>query len=171
MVHVREMEAADIEAVSAIRVRGWRAAYAGIVPGTYLDAMTVEADAGLRRESFSRPGRTSRDLVAVDDRGPVGWICFGPWRGEMPGPGRVGEVYALYVLPDLIGRGLGRALLGGAHARMKGHGFEASALWVLGDNAGARRFYERTGYQADGAAQDDVYDGVTLRELRYRRAL
>ncbi|KMO95226.1 GNAT family N-acetyltransferase [Streptomyces roseus] len=171
MVHVREMEAADIEAVSAIRVRGWRAAYAGIVPRTYLDAMTVEGDAGLRRESFSRPGRTSRDLVAVDDRGPVGWTCFGPWRGEMPGPGRAGEVYAVYVSPDLIGRGIGRALLGEAHARMKGQGFQASALWVLGDNAGARRFYERIGYQADGAAQDDVYDETTLTELRYRRTL
>ncbi|MFD5121272.1 hypothetical protein [Streptomyces sp. NPDC058385] len=26
-------------------------------------------------------------------------------------------------------------------------------------------------YQADGAAQDDVYDGITLTELRYQRVL
>ncbi|MFE5769429.1 GNAT family N-acetyltransferase [Streptomyces sp. NPDC056485] len=171
MVHVREMDAADVGAVSAIRVRGWQAAYAGIVPGTYLDAMTVEGDAGRRRELFSRPGRTSRDLVALGDGGPVGWICFGPCRSGMPGPGRAGEVHALYVAPDLVGRGIGRTLLGEAHARMKDEGFETSALWVLGDNRRARRFYERAGYRADGTVQDDVYDGITLTELRYQRVL
>ncbi|MDL5198630.1 GNAT family N-acetyltransferase [Streptomyces sp. ALI-76-A] len=171
MVHVREMDAADIEAVSTIRVRGWQAAYAGIVPQTYLDAMTVEGDVGQRRQWFSQPGRKSRDLVALGDRGPVGWICFGPCRSEMPGVGRVGEVYALYISPDLTGQGIGRILLGEAHAQMKGQGFEASALWVLCDNQRAQRFYERAGYQADGAAQDDVYDGITLTELRYQRVL
>ncbi|MGQ4712900.1 GNAT family N-acetyltransferase [Streptomyces anulatus] len=171
MVHVREMDAADIKAVSTIRVRGWQAAYAGIVPQTYLNAMTVEDDAGQRRQRFSQPGRTSRDLVALGDRGPVGWICFGPCRSEMPGVELVGEVYALYISPDLIGQGIGRILLGEAHARMKGQGFKASALWVLCDNQGAQCFYERAGYQADGAAQDDIYDGITLAELRYQRVL
>ncbi|MFD9033442.1 GNAT family N-acetyltransferase [Streptomyces sp. NPDC059567] len=171
MAYVREMDAADIEAVSTIRVRGWQAAYAGVVPQTYLDAMTVEGDARQRRQWFSQPGRESRDLVALGDRGPVGWICFGPCRSEAPDLGRVGEVYALYVSPDLIGQGIGRILLDEAHAQMKGQGFEASALWVLRDNQRARRFYERAGYQADGAAQDDVYDGITLTELRYQHVL
>nr|WSX54185.1 GNAT family N-acetyltransferase [Streptomyces sp. NBC_00974] len=171
MVHVREMDGADIEAVSTIRVRGWQAAYVGMVPQTYLDAMTVEGDAGQRRQWFSQPGRTSRDLVALGDRGPVGWVCFGPCRSDLSALGRVGEVYALYVSPDLIGQGIGRRLLDEAHAQMKSQGFEASALWVLCDNQRARRFYEQAGYQADGAAQDDVYDEITLTELRYQRVL
>ncbi|MFE9406474.1 GNAT family N-acetyltransferase [Streptomyces sp. NPDC006530] len=171
MVRVQEMDEADIEAVSTIRVRGWQEAYAGIVPQTYLDAMTVEGDVGRRRQWFSQPGRKSRDLVALDDRGPMGWICFGSYRGEMPGPERAGEVYALYISPDLTGQGIGRTLLGEAHAQMKGQGFETSALWVLCDNQRARHFYERAGYQADGAAQDDVYEGITLTELRYQCVL
>jgi GNAT superfamily N-acetyltransferase len=171
MVYVREMDGADIEAVSTIRVRGWQAAYAGIVPQMYLDAMTVEGDAVQRRQLFSQPRRTSRDLVALSDRGPVGWICFGPCRSGMSGLGRVGEIYALYVLPDLIGQGIGRRLLGEAHAQMRSQSFEASTLWVLCDNHRARRFYEQAGYQADGAAQDDVYDEITLTELRYQRVL
>ncbi|MFB7758053.1 GNAT family N-acetyltransferase [Streptomyces sp. NPDC056121] len=118
MVHVQEMDEADIGAVSMIRVRGWQAAYGGIVPQTYLDAMTAEGDAGQRRQWFSQPGRKSRDLVALGDCGLVGWICFGPYRGEMPGLERVGEVYALYISPDLIGQGIGRTLLGEAHAQM-----------------------------------------------------
>ncbi|MFE9929292.1 GNAT family N-acetyltransferase [Streptomyces sp. NPDC005533] len=171
MTHVREMDAADIEAVSTIRVRGWQAAYAGIVPRTYLDAMTVEADASMRRQWFSSPRGESMDLVAHGERGPVGWVCFGPCRSPLPGPLRVAEVYALYVSPDLTGQGIGRMLLGEAHSRMEGQGFGASALWVLRDNRRARRFYERAGYRADGAAQDDVYGEVTLTELRYLRGL
>ncbi len=89
----------------------------------------------------------------------------------MSGPGQVGEVYALYVSPDLIGQGIGRRLLEEAHTQMKSQGFEASALWVLSDNQRARRFYERAGYQADGAIQDDSYDEITLTELRYQRVL
>ncbi|MFD8984766.1 GNAT family N-acetyltransferase [Streptomyces sp. NPDC059564] len=171
MVQVREMNEADVEAVSAIRVRGWQAAYAGIVPQAYLDAMTIQGDAEQRREWFSRPHRQSTDLVALDSGGLVGWISFGPYRGQPHGAGRAGEIYAFYVRPDLIGRGVGRALLGEVHARMEEQRFRTSALWVLGDNQQARRFYERAGYRPDGGTQEDVYDDVTLTELRYRRAL
>ncbi|MEU6819672.1 GNAT family N-acetyltransferase [Streptomyces atriruber] len=178
MVQVREMDEGDITAVSTIRVRGWQAAYAGIVPRTYLDAMTVEDDTAQRRQMLSRPRRTFRDLVAVDDSGStVGWVCFGPCRSEVSVAGRtqtrmqIGEVYALYVSPQLTGQGIGGRLLSEAHTQMKDQGFEASALWVLADNRRARRFYERAGYEADGATQDDVYDGVTLTELRFRRVL
>ncbi|MFF3731039.1 GNAT family N-acetyltransferase [Streptomyces sp. NPDC002476] len=179
------MNEADIDAVAAIRVRGWQHAYAGIVPRTRLDAMTVEDDAEQRRKWFARPRRRSTDLVAVDAADvPVGWICFGPYRGRSSAAGReeasgweeeAGEIYALYVRPDLIGRGAGRALLAEAHALMgldeRGQGFRTVVLWVLEANRRARRFYERSGYRADGGTQDDVYDDVTLTELRYRHAL
>ncbi len=163
------MDEADVAAVSAIRVRGWQAAYAGIVPRTYLEAMTVEDDTARRRQLLAHPGRTSRDLVAIHDRGDtVGWVCFGPCRS---GAHASGEVYALYVSPERTGQGIGGRLLEAAHVQMKGQGFGASALWVLADNRRARRFYERAGYEADGATQDDVYDGATLTELRFRCVL
>jgi hypothetical protein len=38
------MTEADIVAVSAIRVTGWKAAHVGVVPQSYLDGMAVEAD-------------------------------------------------------------------------------------------------------------------------------
>ncbi|MEU6894593.1 GNAT family N-acetyltransferase [Streptomyces sp. NPDC046557] len=172
MVRIREMEEADVDAVSAIRVRGWQSAYAGIVPGTYLDAMTVEGDAQGRRTWFAHPLRQSTELVALDAGGElVGWISCGPYRGSVPGGRPTGEVYACYVRPDRIGRGVGRALLGEVHARMGERGFQAVSLWVLGDNRQARRFYERADYRPDGGTQDDVYDGVTLTELRYGRPL
>lgn len=44
-------------------------------------------------------------------------------------------------------------------------------LWVLRGNVTARRFCERAGYASDGAVQSDDYDGVSVPEVRYRRAL
>lgn len=164
------MREADVDAVSAVRVRGWQSAYAGIVPQGYLDAMTVEGDARRRRAWFADPLRKSTELVALDADGAlVGWISSGPYRGSAEA--RTGEVYALYVRPDRIGRGVGRALLGVVHARMAAQRFEALALWVLDDNRQARGFYERAGYRPDGATQEDDYGDVALTELRYRRPL
>ncbi|MEV7169495.1 GNAT family N-acetyltransferase [Streptomyces sp. NPDC093224] len=174
MVTVRAMTGADIEAVSAIRVTGWRTAYAGVVPRTWLERMTVEEDARERRRRFASAPAGVYDLVAVDAGGAVvGWACLGSGPDEGAGGTgtRTGELYALYVLPALVGSGVGRALIEAVHARARELGLGRLLLWVLDDNARARRFYERAGYAADGAVQADEYDGVSLPEVRYGLAL
>lgn len=171
MVTVRAMAEADIAAVSAIRVTGWKTAYAGILPRSYLDRMTVEEDLRQRRQRFTGSGQGPTDLVAVDaDAGVVGWACFGPCRGT-GADATAGELYALYARPALIGSGIGRALLGAVHEQARGWGVGVVVLWVLAGNGRARRFYEQAGYVADGGVQADDYDGVSVSEVRYRRAL
>jgi hypothetical protein len=102
MVRVREMYEADIDAVAALRVRGWRTAYAGLIPQHYLDAMSAEAQAQRRRAGFASSRGTVWDLVAVDeDDVPVGWVCFGEYRGKIDAAAP-GEAYALYVEPALM---------------------------------------------------------------------
>jgi RimJ/RimL family protein N-acetyltransferase len=55
-------------------------------------------------------------------------------------------------------------------ARTSAAGYRDIVLWVLEENARARRFYERAGYSADGATNVlDRLGGVL--EVRYRRAL
>lgn len=83
----------------------------------------------------------------------------------------MGELYALYVQPSLIGPGIGRTLLEAVHPHAHADGFSLMLLWVLTDNTRARHFYERAGYIADGAVQADNYDGVSVSEVRYRRTL
>jgi GNAT superfamily N-acetyltransferase len=154
MVRLRLMTEDDIDAVAALRVRGWRGAYAGILPAAYLAAMSPEDDAARRRARF---GADPENLVAVDARGTVtGWACHGR-----------GELLALYVEPALTGGGIGRGLLHRVHARAAGQGRTGLHLWVLAGNTGARRFYERAGYTADGAARSDTYAGVEVPEVRY----
>ncbi|MEV7238443.1 GNAT family N-acetyltransferase [Streptomyces sp. NPDC051020] len=171
MLTVRAMTEADVPAVSAIRVTGWKAAYAGIVPQPFLDGMTVEADTQQRRQYFRRPKEGTTNLVAVDAHGRVvGWGCLGPFRGDRTST-TMSELYALYVQPSLTGSGIGRTLLEAVHAQAHADGFDRVLLWVLTGNTTARRFYERAGYVPDGAVQADDYDGVSVSEVRYQRAL
>ncbi|MFI6093105.1 GNAT family N-acetyltransferase [Streptomyces sp. NPDC051218] len=77
----------------------------------------------------------------------------------------------LYVKPSRTRSGIGRMLLEAVHAQAHADGVSLMLLWVLADNTRARHFYERAGYIADGAAQADDYDGVSVSDVRYRRTL
>lgn len=189
MVRIRVMTEADVPAVSALRVRGWQEAYAGIVPQSYLDAMDADEDAARRREMLARTAGRVHHLVAVEDGegaeraetgkagqaggttgGIAGWASFGPYRGEPDGSG-TGELYAIYVRPERIGHGIGRALTAEVVRRSAELGRERLALWVLAGNTRARRFYAAAGFTPDGGEASDTYDGVPLREVRYVRDL
>ena len=82
--------------------------------------------------------------------------------------GRVGELYALYVTPAWWSTGTGRALMGSVLAALEAERYRRVVLWVLADNARARRFYERAGFAADGGTNILTGLGGVL-ELRYTR--
>ncbi|MDD9377709.1 N-acetyltransferase [Streptomyces sp. ZAF1911] len=167
---VREMTESDIDAVAAVRVGGWRYAYAGLMPQSYLDGLSVAAYAEQRRAAFAEPAGAVTNLVAEGPDGAVvGWAAFGPAKGTDPegtAPDE-GELYALYARPDVIGTGVGRALLTEVLRRAP---YPAVRLWVLEGNARARRFYERAGFRPDGRVLVDESDGFPVPEVRYRRA-
>ncbi|MEV0915125.1 hypothetical protein AB0I93_12770 [Streptomyces sp. NPDC049967] len=81
---LRDMTIDDCEAVSAVRVRGWRSAYAGLMPQAYLDAMSVAEDAE-RRRGFFTEGNEVVNVVA-----------------ERAGPAR--RFYARSARPEARGR-------------------------------------------------------------------
>ncbi|WTF99029.1 GNAT family N-acetyltransferase [Streptomyces sp. NBC_00012] len=170
--HVRDMTVDDCEAVTRVRVRGWQAAYAGLVPQSCLDDMdlAVAEDAERRRASFTG-GTTLVNVVAErPGLGVIGWGCYGPCR-ENGRPLARGELYALYVAPEQIGTGAGRALMAEMLTRATADGFPDLVLWVLKENAPARRFYERAGFRPDGAEESFEADGALVPEVRYVRAL
>lgn len=171
-VPIREMTEADTDEVARLRVLGWRHAYRGIMPRPYLDALDpLPFAAGLRRGLAGPTARTGH-LVAPRPGEPgepgriIGWACQGPYRPHEAG---WGEVRALYVHPEFIGTGVGRALLEAATARLSADGLPRVRLWVVRGNTRALRFYERAGFTPDGAEQSEDIQGVTVGELRYAR--
>lgn len=169
-LRVREMTLADCDRVAEIRVRGWQSAYPGLVPRSYLDAMSVAQDAQRRREHFAAGDPQVVHLVAELGGDVIGWSCHGPYReGEVRTSDA--ELYAIYVHPDRVGAGVGRALLRESTARCTTAGYPRMLLWVLKKNTGARRFYERAGFRPDGAEEPFEVNGYAVPEVRYARAL
>lgn len=167
---LRPMTPTDCERVSEIRVRGWQSAYRGLMPQTYLDALSVTADAERRRARFGDGTGPVLNLVAELDGEIVGWAAHGPYRdGDVCTADA--ELYALYVDPGRLGGGIGRALLAESVRRRAVAGHPRMLLWVLKENARARRFYERAGFRADGAEEPFDVNGVPVPEVRYARAL
>jgi ribosomal protein S18 acetylase RimI-like enzyme len=168
-VAVRPAVEDDLAAVAEIRVRSWQAAYRGIVPQGYLDSMRPEADADRRRARFAAGSLDSRqDAVGTIAGAPAGWVAFGPYRDDDRPSSGPGEIYAIYVHPDHWGCGVGRALIRYAVRELRAAGMAPVLLWVLEQNARARRFYERAGFRPDGGRHLFEIAGVQLPELRYR---
>ena len=99
----------------------------------------------------------------------VGFASTGPSRD--PDDADAGEVYAIYVRPDLYGRGIGARLLDHAVADLSDRGYPRALLWTLETNRAAQRFYERVGWRCDGATKVDQLEEFELKEVRYRLAL
>jgi ribosomal protein S18 acetylase RimI-like enzyme len=164
MVVIRSASTADAPQIAAVMRDSWFAAYEGIIARQLIDQATAP-DGGRRvRQSFrTRPwqrviaavARHPRPAAAADAApGIVGYASFGPERDVLgtswPHPrtaagaeGQVAELYALYVRPAWWSTGTGRALMDQVLARVSAAGYRYITLWVLEDNARARRFYER----------------------------
>jgi len=109
-------------------------------------------------------------LVAVLDDVIVGFAAMGP-KDFSADESDVGELYAVYVLPNIQGRGVGRALMIETVRRLRSDGFGEAVLWVFEDNPRTRQFYEQTGWCADGGTKDETWLGTTAPAVRYRIAL
>ncbi|MES2990507.1 MAG: GNAT family N-acetyltransferase [Pseudomonadota bacterium] len=157
--------AEDARAIAQIQVDAWRAAYVGIVPDEYLAAMSVDERETTWREAIAA-GRPELLVARRDDR-VIGWVSFGASRAK-DAPPEVGELWAIYLDPQHIATGTGRALWAATRARLAERGFTSVILWVLTGNARAIRFYEKAGFSLDaGSAQRFTLGGREIEELRY----
>ena len=165
---VRDAIPQDAAEVAGVHVRSWQAAYRGLFPDDYLDGLRAEDRMAHYTFGDSRPGHPAT-IVAVAGNTICGFATTGPSQDEDAAD--AGELYAIYLDPHVWGRGIGRALMAEARARLSRRGFAAAILWVLVGNEPAQRFYRADGWQPDGhRRQEDVW-GVSADEVRYRRCL
>ena len=132
----------DAARLGRVHVETWRAAYRGLLPDDYLDALSDIRQAAFWAQVLDDADRAAGAHVAEDeDDGVVGFCDCGSERGGAPG---WGEVMAIYILPDWQRRGLGRRLVGACAAYLTTQGFDSLAVWALEDNP-ASAFYTALG--------------------------
>jgi len=167
---IRRAMASDADAIARVRVAAWRAAYRGLMPDAFLDRADLEETQAeqLRDRLRSIPDAARVSVAEVGGR-IVGYCAYG-CGGDDDGAPSKGDIYDLYVHPDVWHRGVGRRLLAYATEHFKAHGFDEAALFVFEGNTRARKFYEQVGWEADGHREIYELPGFSLPVLRYRTA-
>ncbi len=162
---IRRATAADAATVARIHVASWQVAYRGIMP----DDVIARTDLAYRTAFWEeRLADHAGSVFLVEDGGQAAAFCH---MISTPDPDHdpttIGHITALHVLPDVRGRGYGLALLDRVFDEFRERGFSDVTLWVLEQNAKARRFYEQRGFRLDGGRK--MHSRTTaVPEVRYR---
>lgn len=166
-VTIREARPQDAEAIAGIHVRAWQTTYRGQLSDDYLDGLRVEERLDMHRGALDGPPADYRMWVAEDSGRPVGFAVTGKSQ-DADAEGRIAELYAIYLEPDRMGSGVGRALFQYAVDDLRERGFRSATLWVLATNERARRFYEIAGWTTDGTVTSERIDCEMRPTMRYR---
>lgn len=135
---MRRARAEDADELAAVHVAAWNHTYAGLLPEAYLAARCFAARRDFWRDLLRKADPAVCVFVACDAAGHiVGFASGGPERTGLVDWRQ--ELYALYLLPEAQGEGLGRRLV----EQVLG-AIGPVAVWVLATNP-ARGFYERLG--------------------------
>lgn len=149
----------DLLSVSHVYEESWKYAYKSIIPKSYLDSIPE----GRWADNISDP--TLKSIIVLENDNIVGTVSYCASRfSEMK---HWGEIVSIYLLPGVMGKGYGKALLQAAVSELTEMSFNNIFLWVLEENINARYFYEKFGFVQSGRYLNDNIGGKDLREIQY----
>ena len=131
----------EIKEKAYVHWKSWQEAYAGIIDQTYLDSLTLD-----KCEQIAYRW-TDNILIAKDGDTIVGFVGCGKYRNDELE--NSGEVFALYILSQYYGKGVGYRLMQAALSKLAD--YPKIAVRVLKENIRAIRFYKRCGFRFDGS--------------------
>jgi ribosomal protein S18 acetylase RimI-like enzyme len=167
---IRRATPADVESIARVHIRAWHESYRGLIEDAAFDLYTVEKRVAQWRGTLGNSDVIV--LVAERDGAVYGFGSAGKPRTELP---TAAEIYAFYLLDAVKRQGVGRMLFGRLSAELAARDFASLGLWVLANNAPARRFYEAMGgrlgetridRRGDFAFEDIAYTWDDLAQLR-----
>jgi ribosomal protein S18 acetylase RimI-like enzyme len=163
---IRPAQPDDVSGIARVHVDSWRTTYKGMMPDEVLANLRTEDRErtwGATIERIQAGTSTSCIFVAETDDQIVGFACGGRERGDHPV--YKGELYAIYLLKEYQGQGIGRALWNVVAERLVEQGHTAMLIWVAAENP-AVRFYEAMGGHPVGTQSED-YGGKPIEEIAY----
>ena len=151
---IKKMETEEeIRGKGYVHWKAWQETYPGLISQEYLDNNTLER---CERAAFMW---TDNVLVAKDDESVIGFCGYGREKEQEP---ETGEVYAIYVLKEYYGKGVGLDLMNTALQMLKE--YKRVCVWALKENHRAIRFYEKCGFLPDG--KEMLNTRIDAKEIR-----
>lgn len=149
----------DISRIAEILVFGKRTAYRGIFNNDTFSFKELQV-LKVVREYQSDPSLLKNTLLYDDGivKGIIG-------RRTPPENAEETELCDFYVEPVFQGKGIGSKLIQRFIEDARAEKKKRIFLWVIKDNLSARKFYERSGFAADG--QERLIEGTQVLDKRY----
>jgi ribosomal protein S18 acetylase RimI-like enzyme len=144
MTHtLRHATVDDAAGIANVQVSTWRDAYATIIDSEFLKNFSVEEATRTQIERIETDG--AYRLVATIEGQVVGYAVSNvkkddPFANDW-------FMFALYVLPECQGLGIGKALMSSIIAKGRKRGFSRLVFGVFSDNEPSKEFYRRQGAQ------------------------
>jgi L-amino acid N-acyltransferase YncA len=159
-VRIREAVLEDAEGIARVHVDSWRTTYKEIVPESYLQQLSYEQ----RADNWRRGIGKNALYVAEDDRGEI--VGFATGGKERTGNYDAdGELYAIYLLKEVQGQGIGKKLTQALAQNLQAQGFTSMLVWVLDLNP-SKVFYESLGGQPIDESMIEI-GGEEFKEIAY----
>lgn len=166
---IRTAKECDAHTIAVIHVASWQKIYRGHIPDAILDNLSIHEK---EEKWLALIKNNIRILIIELDSLMVGFASIGPSRDTDTDHTKCGEISAIYFHPDYWRQGLGRKLCNRAFSELEEMGLSEATVWVLKENAPARKFYEKMGFKETSDIKADKYDNdVILNEIRYRKKL
>lgn len=161
---IREATENDSIKMGQVITLSWKTAYAGIVPEDYLNNLSFDDRAKTFSNDINKKSDTDYFIAELNGKA-IGALVLSKCRDKDLKD--AGEVCAMYLLPEYIGKGYGTEMMRFSVSFLAKSGFDIISLWVLEDNSRARKFYQKCGFISDGAKKELVI-GKPLTALRYK---
>lgn len=126
---IRKATEDDAKGMAKVHVDTWRTTYTGIVPDEYLNNLSYQERENMWRQAIPHGGV----YVAEVDGKVVGFANGGKERsGNYPDYGS--ELYAIYILKEYQGQGIGEKLVLSVAKNLVDQGYTSMLVLVLEDN-------------------------------------
>ncbi|MDX8345253.1 GNAT family N-acetyltransferase [Rossellomorea sp. YZS02] len=135
-MHFRKAELHDAKGLASVHINSWRTTYQGIVSQEYLQSLSI----GEKEDKWVQilSGAHDTYVCTMEDNKIAGFVSIGKERSGV----YEGELYAIYILKEYQGRGIGEKLFELAISKLKKQGFNSMWIWVLKENP-SKHFYYR----------------------------
>lgn len=158
---IRKAIVTDAVGIAKVHVDSWKTTYANIVPDEYLTSLSYE-----NREQMWTKAIPHGDIyVAENNRGKIVGFAQGGKERSSKYKGYDWELYAVYILQDYQGKGIGTDLVKPIIKDIIEVGLNSMLVLVLEDN-NSRKFYESLGGRKIDTVEVEI-GGKKLSELVY----
>lgn len=160
-VKIRKAVLTDAKGIAKVHVDSWKTTYTNIVPDEYLNNLTYDS----REQKWINYIPNGDVYVAENNEEEIVGFSSGGIERSGKYIGFDGELYAIYILKENQGQGIGRVLVKPIIDEIKGMGLNSMLVLVLKDNI-SRLFYEALGGKEIDAVEIQIA-GKKLSELVY----